>query len=183
MAAKIFCDVCGGEMPMLDDRPKVLLSVDILDRQHYITTGGNGREVDVCKYCIIDAFKKLDDRPNTMQARDTACRPEGRCTRPTSRWPAEVPRLATLEMVSSVTEREFVVSDTWLQRAWRQMYDAAVKGSVIPATAPAEQRPTHKSVPVEPTETMVTIGCGVGATSRRECVRDMWTAMLAAAPK
>lgn len=38
------------------------LDVTIKGRQFYVTVGGTGPNVDVCKYCQLDAFSKLDDR-------------------------------------------------------------------------------------------------------------------------
>ena len=62
MAIKIFCDVpgCGREMPQ--NNGQMTSSIKISDATHLV--GAQHRfPGDVCQYCMIDAFKKLDDRP------------------------------------------------------------------------------------------------------------------------
>lgn len=64
MTTKIFCDACSKEMK------GTALNVDVPVPMHknevsfYVERGGNGAaHYDICKHCIIDAIKKLDDRP------------------------------------------------------------------------------------------------------------------------
>lgn len=56
MAVKVFCDGCDREMKT-GDLPMIRVADKMFSTTH------DGPRVDVCKYCVIDAFKKLDDRP------------------------------------------------------------------------------------------------------------------------
>lgn len=104
MAIKVFCDVCGK--PMAEDKAL-----------YFDFGGASMRELllridnDVCKYCIIDAVKKLDDRPKAKMP-----------------FVPMLPRLATIEMVSSVDRSKWYSAPTNedLQRMWMEMYDAAI---------------------------------------------------------
>lgn len=74
MSSKTFCDICGDEM---DGKNTPSGGVDVCDRlggnaktgKNYvsfeITVGLNGKwnVGDICKYCIINAVKRFDDRP------------------------------------------------------------------------------------------------------------------------
>lgn len=71
MATKVFCDACGGDMT---DQPWKLAEVPLTKNFPNVVScwmhkaADNWTEdfkPDVCKCCIIDAFKKLDDRPAT----------------------------------------------------------------------------------------------------------------------
>ena len=62
----INCDICGNEIteskPLLTaviKKSKFSDSIDI--GVHY--KDSNKVDFDICKYCVIDAINKLDDRP------------------------------------------------------------------------------------------------------------------------
>lgn len=68
---KLFCDICGNELlkyntpngglnnMRLSNKISAsnMLEVEIITAVNGVWNGG-----DVCKYCIIDAVKKIDDR-------------------------------------------------------------------------------------------------------------------------
>lgn len=72
---KAFCDFCGQEITdtnncfggfnsdtrlgveMVGKKTKNILNVEFL-----LSKNGMANEVDACRYCVIDAIKKLDDR-------------------------------------------------------------------------------------------------------------------------
>ena len=72
---KHFCDVCGNELtdencvPHDAGRPH-RLRYDKSTLMFEITTGlkGTWNSGDFCKYCVIDAINKLDDRPRIYPA-------------------------------------------------------------------------------------------------------------------
>jgi hypothetical protein len=45
-------------------REKVLLQVEVIQ-----SLNGTSNAGDVCKYCILDALRRLDDRPRNASAR------------------------------------------------------------------------------------------------------------------
>jgi len=108
MATKIFCDVpgCGRETT----RGVVDVPIKVGDATPTLKVAPIAG--DICKYCMIDAFKKLDDRP----------------------WPkAEIvmvrtpPRDATAEMIEEAarTVAPMPTSNVrgMVEVVWRQMYD------------------------------------------------------------
>lgn len=71
---KTFCDFCGQEVKY-EHGPAVTktshknkispLKVEISVKTRFSSPGDDdwGTQGDICHYCIIDAFSKLDDRP------------------------------------------------------------------------------------------------------------------------
>lgn len=60
-----FCDACDKEMA---DQTSTHVGIEVYVQKKgqrapfYAEHSGNTPHYDICKYCIIDAFKKLDDR-------------------------------------------------------------------------------------------------------------------------
>lgn len=74
---KYFCDYCGDEITdtnkafggtTCDARLGVGMKVKgkKLDLELIVGDDAGSSSVDLCKYCILDAFKKLDDRPQAI---------------------------------------------------------------------------------------------------------------------
>jgi len=63
MALKRFCDCCSRDVGSVPHNNVPVPVVDQAGKEHRLVVSMNGADVDVCVYCIIDAFKKLDDRP------------------------------------------------------------------------------------------------------------------------
>lgn len=68
-----FCDVCGGEMipantpfqGVTGDRLAAQLQSrgTRLDVEVITSKNGTSNQGDFCKYCVLDALYKIDDRP------------------------------------------------------------------------------------------------------------------------
>lgn len=178
MTTKTFCDCCGK---IIEDRSCVRVELPLQQVGSLIVEARHHEGNDVCLYCIVDAFKKLDDRPEKPLLYNM------------------IPRLATLEMVSSVDHGASPhVTDQFLQRAWQQMYDAAIKTCYVPTMAPAEPphplaalgelvrmmeliMPTRRIVPIEPDERMLAAGNHVGGhPPHGQYAQHVWCAMLGA---
>ena len=68
---KVFCDKCGEQITdqnrmSKDALSRIIKGVTIL-AEVKITFVDKKDEVDICKYCQIDAIKKLDDRPDDFR--------------------------------------------------------------------------------------------------------------------
>jgi hypothetical protein len=70
MATKTFCDICGKELLGLKDNfgPTYSTLEGVKGTYKMRLEIHSGRVVDACKYCIIDSFKSLDDRPHDAQS-------------------------------------------------------------------------------------------------------------------
>lgn len=72
---KIICDECGTEITREND---IYGDKEPLDIEFKTPEGGwmaclempNDNRGDICRYCVLDAFARLDDRPRAEEAHD-----------------------------------------------------------------------------------------------------------------
>lgn len=73
---KRFCDICGNEITrgnsIVSETPGGRLGAKIkkngaeLKVEMLTSVDGTANKGDVCKYCVLDALYKLDDRPQAV---------------------------------------------------------------------------------------------------------------------
>lgn len=170
MATKKFCDGCGKEMK--DDfrvhhvrvREPVALFVE------YDTNDPN--RGDICKYCIIDAFKKLDDRAMEM---------------PKYGVPREPTGAVVARGVVAFTERKSTTPlDILIGHVWRTMFDEAAR--MLPADPlprGSQLMPGWQAVPLEPDDKVFEDACRAVMCSSSTLVgpgtaRQLWREILLA---
>ncbi len=129
MATKRFCDYCGRECGPV--------AFAKFGDDHHVQLFNTVGKKDICKYCAIDAFNKLDDRQPARAARgelgdhDLDSRLRVRCEDPTMIGTV-MPREPTPAMIERgvVGLREMVAirhTDLAAAHIWRRMFDAMTK--------------------------------------------------------
>lgn len=67
MSAKYFCDQCGVELTNRNranpDGDRMAAEIGHLKATVLVSQNGVANAGDYCKYCVLDALYKLDDRP------------------------------------------------------------------------------------------------------------------------
>lgn len=59
---RIFCDKCNDEITPENHYHSSSLRIDVVGYVLAIVCEESIENMDICKYCVIDGFSKLDDR-------------------------------------------------------------------------------------------------------------------------
>jgi hypothetical protein len=70
MAVKYFCDQCGDEITNRNkiETGRLKASIGHLGVEVIVSQNQTANDGEYCKYCVLDALYKLDDRPREASA-------------------------------------------------------------------------------------------------------------------
>ena len=62
---KTYCDNCGNEVTSKNEGQYLVADIGNLHASSTTRNKDASDDIDICKYCVIGAFERLDDRPKT----------------------------------------------------------------------------------------------------------------------